>query len=51
MQTFDITEAELWIDYLTLRVLTYNVIKAPYRYTVQESDTTMLPGAASLFGQ
>ena len=29
----------------------YNVIKAPHRYGVQVSDTTMLPKAASLPGQ
>ena len=29
----------------------YNVIKAPNRYRVQVSDTTMLPKAASLPGQ
>ena len=29
----------------------YNVRKVPNRYAVQGSDTTMLPIAASLFGQ
>ena len=28
-----------------------NTIKAPHRYAVQVSDTTMLPIDASLFGQ
>ena len=29
----------------------YNAINAPHRYVVQGSDTTMMPIAASLFGQ
>ena len=29
----------------------YNTIKDPHWYAVQGSDTTMLPIAASLFGQ
>ena len=29
----------------------YNAIKAPHKYAVQESDTTMLPKAASLFAK
>ena len=31
--------------------LTHNTIKDPHRYAVQGSDTTMMPMAASLFGQ
>ena len=31
--------------------ITYNVIKAPHRYVVQEGDATMMTTAASLFGQ
>ena len=33
------------------RLFFYNAIKAPQWYTVQGSDTTMLPIAASLPGQ
>ena len=29
----------------------HNAMKDPHRYAVQVSDTTILPGAASLFGQ
>ena len=36
---------------LRLGVRIYNAIKAPHRYAVQGSDTTMIPIAASLFGQ
>ena len=32
-------------------LLNQNVIKVPYRYAVQVSDTTMMTIAASLFGQ
>ena len=34
-----------------LFILTRNTIKDPHRYVVQESDTTMMTGAASLPGQ
>ena len=35
----------------TLCYFIYNAINDPHRYAVQESDTTMMPRAASLFGQ
>ena len=34
-----------------LAALEHNAMKAPHRYAVQGSDTTMLPKAASLPGQ
>ena len=51
--------ATAWIGNLTwkharhqkLLRRSYNLIKDPQWYAVQVSDTTMLPRAASLFGQ
>ena len=34
-----------------MAVGSYNAIKVPHRYAVQESDTTMMTMAASLPGQ